>query len=251
MRSRGPTVVLVGGLLAAVLLGGCGGGSSSTSGPTTSSGGSGGGGGGIVQGQIVSVQTAARRDPVTIVALRIALGIGLAEAAVGDPVAGVTVTLTGTGGTFSTVSAADGSFLFPNVPPGTYTIQVTDPRVTPTKVFIVSGTSGLTVGAGDTAVIAGTVTETSLATTVQVNATDFADVLANDAQTAHAINIASASHQSLDAVIAFRQAGHGWGQVAQHFGVHPSVLGLGASQDDVENVRGSRGRGKAKGKVKA
>lgn len=232
------------GLLAAVLAG-CGGGSGSATSPSAQ----GGSGGAVVSGQIVRTQGAALHESRTVVALRAVLGIGLAEAAVGDPVPGVTVTLTGTGGTFTATTDANGNFLFPSVPAGTYTISVTDTATEPDTVYAVTGTTGLTVGAGDTGVIAGTVKLAAAVLTVTVAATDFADVLANDAQLAHAINVAQASQQSLEDVIAYRQAGHGWGQVAHHFNVHPGVLGLGASPDDLTSARASHGRGKGKPKA--
>ncbi|PUB29805.1 carboxypeptidase family protein [Promicromonospora sp. AC04] len=45
----------------------------------------------------------------------------------GDPVAGVVVTRTGPDGTVSTTTAADGTYLFDEVPPGDHTVSITVP----------------------------------------------------------------------------------------------------------------------------
>ncbi|MBP2473374.1 putative repeat protein (TIGR01451 family) [Crossiella equi] len=46
----------------------------------------------------------------------------------GTPIPGVTVTLTGNGITRTTTSGPDGSWSFPNLPPGTYTVTETQPK---------------------------------------------------------------------------------------------------------------------------
>lgn len=45
----------------------------------------------------------------------------------GEPVAGAVVTMTGPGGTVSTVTAADGTYVFDDVPPGDHTVAATPP----------------------------------------------------------------------------------------------------------------------------
>ena len=84
MRRTLTVSILLMGLLA-VSLTGCGGGGSSTTGP---SGSSGGGSTAAIQGQVVSAQTSRGTESGIVVALRTVLGIGLAEAVTGTPIAG-------------------------------------------------------------------------------------------------------------------------------------------------------------------
>lgn len=56
------------------------------------------------------------------------------------------------------------------------------------------------------------------------------DVVNNDAQLGHAINIDNASSTcNLVNVIDKREQGLGWGVIAQECNVHPGVIGLGRS----------------------
>jgi hypothetical protein len=186
--------------------------------------------------------------------------VGLAEAAAGDPVGGITVTLSGTGGSFTTTTSTDGNFVFPNVPPGSYTVQVVDtapePDVSYTVNLTVDGAPATTidVGAGDSATISGRVTETAVLLTVQVDATDVGDLLQNSAQLCHAISIATASGKNLQDVINARLAsgkGHGWGKLARQFGAPPSVLGNNSCTEsqiaDASALAGGRGHGNGNG----
>ena len=251
MQTRVSAVVpWIGLCLMVGLLAGCGGSSSSSTGP--SSFGGGGSSGATVQGQLVNHRTASGESTISVV-FRTALGIGLAEAA---PVAGVNVTLTRQdGATLTTQTDLNGNFSFSNVLPGTYTITVTDPATS--QNIPVDPPDSITVGAGDAANITGTVTD-SLVTiggvTVVAAQTDSAIILQNDAQVAHLLNIARAAGlASADPVLQLRQAGWGWGRIAQHFHVHPGVIGLGhsgVSNGDIEDFRASHGQGNGKGKGK-
>lgn len=235
------------GLLALVLVG-CGGGSSSSTGPS-SFGGGGGSSGAVVQGQLVNRRSASGESTMVVV-LRTALGIGLAEAA--DPLPPFTVILTRQDGAVLTASTdAAGSFTFTNVLPGTYTISVQGLQLDPPLP------APIVLGAGDVANITGTVTASTITVgnvVVTADATDATIILQNDAQVAHLLNIAKAANlPSADPVLALRQAGWGWGRIAKHFNVHPSVIGLGhsgVSDTDVEDFRASHGQGNGKGKKK-
>ena len=248
MRHGLVSPALLAGLLAVVLTG-CGGKSSSSTGPSASGGGS--GGGAVVQGQVVRSQSAALQESTLTIVLRTALGVGLAEAAAGDPVSGVTVVLTPLVGTPLTATTdLNGNFLFTNVPAGTYTLSVDLPYTLDAG----TSTTSLVVGEGDTATIAGKATLTNVSLTlVTVVATDVSNLLQNQAQLCHAINIANASNSNVADVIAYRQAGHGWGQTAQHFGAASSVIGLHgncspAAVEAAAEAAGGQGQGKGKGK---
>jgi hypothetical protein len=252
MRTRRAAAALLGGLgLLTVVLAACGGGSSSNTGPSFAGGG--GSSGAVVQGQLVNRRTASGESVVVIV-LRTALGIGLAEAA---PVAGVNVILTrlDNGATATVQTDADGNFVFSNVVPGTYTITVQDP-VTHQDIPV-DPPDSFTVGAGDGANITGTVTESTVNVgnvTVVALETDSTIILANDAQTAHLLNIAKAAGLvSADPVLQLRESGWGWGRIARHFNVHPSVIGLGhagVSDADIEGFRAAHGTGNGNNKGK-
>jgi hypothetical protein len=181
----------------------------------------------------------------------------VAEAAtVGGPVAGATVNLLNASNVVVMMTTTDvnGNFLFVNVPPGVYTIQVVSNGV---ALTVTSG-STFVVGAGDTATIAGTATfANTLGTQVAVAATDVEDLLQNDAQLCHAINIARASHLNVATIIALRQRHMGWGQIAHQEGVDSSVIGLhgncnaadldDARSDDGSSQSNSKGKGKGQG----
>jgi hypothetical protein len=173
---------------------------------------------------------------VYVVVLRTALGVGLAEAAAGDPVVGATVTLTPSGGSTSVSTTTDstGHFEFHGLLPGTYTLSVKLTNPGPAVPLDASSTSPITVGAGDLGVINGTVTQSTIPADVHV--------------------VAEAAHVSLEDVINFRLAGHGWGEVAHHFNVSPGVIGLGRSNlsdASLDDARASHGNGKGKGKQKS
>lgn len=251
MPSRKRTWGLLAGLgILSAVVAACGGGSSSSTGPSSSAGSS----GATIQGQIVQRQTAALGESPVMVVLRTTLGVGLAEAAAGDPVSGATVNLLqGAVIKYSTTTTADGNFSFKNVLPGTYTIQV----ISSNNVLLTldsSSTSSITVGAGDSGTIAGSVTQTDVALTVHVEAANAEDLVHNPAQLCHAVNIANASGRNLGDVIAARLAGggHGWGRIAMDFGVSPSVLGNNNCTEsqiaDAAALAGGNGKGKGKGK---
>jgi carboxypeptidase family protein len=267
MRARvGIALLATLGFVAGVVYG-CGGSSSSSTSPSTGGGGGfSGGSGAVVQGQIVRNQSASLGESGVIVVLRTALGVGLAEAAVGDPLAGATVNLLNSSLVIVATTTTDsaGNFQFTGVAPGTYTIQVVDASNVPIAQDLTS-TSSVTVGVGDVGTIVGTVTVASdsgaplfTVTSVHVVAANVNDLLQNDAQVCHAISIATAAGVSPLVVIQARQAGggHGWGQIAHQFGVPPSVLGNQSCSEtqiaDVVNAAGGHGHGNgnAKGKGK-
>jgi hypothetical protein len=136
--------------------------------------------------------------------------------------------------------------------PGSYTISVDGMIVDPLDPTVFP----IVVGAGDLANITGTVTEsvTMGQVTVVAMETDGAIILQNDAQVAHLLNIAKAAGLvSANPVLELREAGWGWGRIAKHFNVHPSVIGLGhggVSNADIDNFRASHGQGNGKGKGK-
>jgi hypothetical protein len=220
------------------LVAGCGGGSSSVSGPT---GGSGGDASAVVQGQVVASQGASAREPLVIVAVRRALGVGLAEAQLpGSPVAGATVRLRqGTTVVATTTTDSNGQFVFRGVAPGVYTVEVEVNG----QVF----TASVTVGAGDQAIVG---VATNGATSVQVTAIS-TDVYNNDAQLGHAVNIANASGScDIVRVTQLREQGLGWGDIARRCNVHPSVIGLGRSNlsdSELDDAREQGGRGRKHG----
>lgn len=249
-------MVVIVGLMAGLLAGcgGGGGGGGSVSGP---SGGGGGGATASVQGQIVRSGASASRGPVYVAMLDLALGIRAAEAAAGDPVVGATVILTPSGGgtPVQTTTNGAGHFEFHNLLPGTYTLSV---KVgTSQQVFDATSNGQIIVGAGDLGVIDGTVTESKLvAGNVHVDAEPESaeGIFTSDAQLGHAMNIAEAAHVSLEEVVNFRLAGHGWGEVAHHFGASPGVIGLGhsnLSDSSLNAARDANGHGKGKGKNKS
>jgi hypothetical protein len=234
----------------AIMVAGCGGGSSSSTGPSSSNFGGGGSSGAVVQGQLVNRQSASG-EPTVVVVLRTAFGVGLAEAAdVG--VEGATVILTRSdGATVTTTTDASGAFTFFNVLPGTYTISVEGKT-------LVTPVPPITIGAGDVANVTGTVVSADALTldpvTVTASTTDATIILQNDAQVAHLLNIARAAGlPTANPVLDLRLAGWGWGRIAQHFNVSPSVIGLGhtgVSDADIESFRASHGQGNGKGKAK-
>jgi hypothetical protein len=233
----GRRVVLIAILtLVAALTAACGGGSSVT-GPGSSSS---GGGSAVVQGRVVTGQSAALGESPTVVLLRSALGVGLAEADTGTPVSGATVNLRNASNVVvaTTTTDANGQFVFPGVAPGTYTVQV-GAVVSPP----------VTVGAGDQAVV-GVVTTSGTPPTVTIVAIS-TDVFNNDAQLGHAINIANASATcDLVGVTRLREQGLGWGEIAHRCGVSPSVIGLGRSNltdADLGDARERTGHGQGSG----
>lgn len=241
MRRTLTVSILMMGCLA-VSLAGCGGGGSSTTGPT------GGGSTAVIQGQVVSTQTSRGMESVVVVALRTAFGIGLAEAVTGIPIEGAVVELfvgvIDPGETpATTVTDASGNFHFTGLQPGTYTVKVT--TTVPPSVKIAT----VTVGAGDNAIV-GVVASSGTPPTVTVATNPFD--INNDAQFGHAMNIDHASAScDLFQVIALREAGHGWGNIAHQCNVSPGVIGLGhPSQGDLDSARSAHGGGKGKGKGK-
>ncbi len=230
------SVILAGAL---AVTAGCGGGSSST-GPSGSGGGS---STAVVQGQVTRTSSAANQESVVVIALRTALGIGLAEAQNGTPVEGATVTLTCNGFTDTTTTDPNGNFVFQNVPPSTNcTVMVT---ATIDGTPVTKTTDPFTVGAGDNAVV-GVVTSSDTTVTVVAQSTD---VLNNDAQLGHAINIDNASSTcDLIQVLDKREMGKGWGLIAQECGAHPGVIGLGRSNVSDADLQAARGRAAQAGK---
>ena len=242
-RTLTVSILMMMGILA-VTLTGCGGGGSSTTGPSSAGGGS---STAVIQGQVVSAQTSRGPESVIVVALRMTLGIGLAEAVTGTPIAGALVELfdgvivPGETPIATTETDASGNFFFRSLQPGTYTVRVT--TTAPPSVTIAT----VTVGAGDNAIV-GVASGTPPAVIVTTNPFD----INNDAQFGHAMNIDRASAScDLDQVIALREAGHGWGDIAHQCNVSPGVIGLGPpAQGDQDSARAAHGGGKGKGKGK-
>lgn len=225
-------------VLGAWLVAGCGGSSSSVSGP---SGASSGDAGAVVQGQVLASQGATAGESLVFVAMRHALGVGLAEAQLpGTPVAGATVRLRqGTTVVATTTTDSNGQFAFRGVTPGAYTVEV--------EVNGQIYTTSVTVGAGDQAIVG---VATNGATSVQVTAIS-TDVFNNDAQLGHAVNIANASATcDLVQVTQLREQGLGWGDIAHRCKVSPSVIGLGRSNlsdSELDDARERTGHGRAHG----
>jgi Carboxypeptidase regulatory-like domain len=233
---RGVTFAIL--VLGPWLVAGCGGGGSSVSGP---SGGSSGDANAVVQGQVVASRGASAGEPLVVVAVRRALGVGLAEAQLpGSPVAGATVRLRqGPAVVATTTTDSSGQFAFRGVAPGVYTVEVEVNG----QIFTV----GVTVGAGDQAIVG---VATNGATSVQVTAVS-TDVYNNDAQLGHAVNIANASGScDIVRVTQLREQGLGWGDIARRCNVHPSVIGLGRSNlsnSELDDARERGGHGRQHG----
>lgn len=172
----------------------------------------------------------------------------------GEPYADAIVQLVDSEGNVvaETETDEDGNFNIDGVEEGDYTILVIDPEtgdtVTEVEVSIVDG---------DDVLIEGVITGGEAEWTVEFTA-NTAD-LQNEAQNDKAKNIAMESDATLDEVLAMREAGMGWGEIARELGVHPSVLGLGnekgfekskKSKADEEAVSDSAKGGKGKGKGK-
>jgi Carboxypeptidase regulatory-like domain len=233
-RMRQRTLVAMVVLLA--LTAGCGGGGS-VSGPSGSTGSP----TAVVQGQVVSGRTAARGEPIVVVVLRSALGVGVAEAQAGPPVPGATVRLTGGGTVRTTTTDPNGQFVFRDVAAGPYTLEVLD------ATGAVVSTVAFTVGADDQAIVGVVTNGTS---TVQITAIS-TDVFNNDAQLGHAVNIANASSScDLVQVTRLREQGLGWGEIAHRCNVSPSVIGLGRSNlsdTELDDARERTGHGRKHG----
>jgi hypothetical protein len=232
MRGVALAVIVLGTLLVA----GCGGGSS-VSGP---GGGSSGDASAVVQGQVLASQGASAGESLVVVAVRHALGIGLAEAQAGSPIPGVTVRLLqGTTVVATTTTDSNGQFVFRGVSPGVYTVEV--------QVNGQVYRAGVTVGAGDQAIVG---VATSGTTSVRVTAMS-TDVFDNDAQLGHAVNIANASAScDLVRVTQLREQGLGWGEIARRCNVHPGVIGLGRSNlsdSELDDAREGSGHGRKHG----
>lgn len=124
-----------------------------------------------------------------------------------------------------TTADASGQFTFLDVPQGSYTINVVDSAsgavVTSVNVALIEG---------DNAFIEGVISQDVASWTVTYSAGD--ESLQNDAQMQIAQNMADASGQSLSAVVAMREQGMGWGDIANQLGVNPGQLGLGEGHDD-------------------
>jgi hypothetical protein len=225
-------------VLGAWLVAGCGGGGSSVSGP---GGGSSGDTGAVVQGQVLASPGAKAGDSPVIVAVRRALGVGLAEAQLpGTPVVGATVRLRqGASVVATTTTDSNGQFAFLGVTAGVYTVEVEVNGQTYTAV--------VTVGAGDRAIVG---IATNGPTSVQVTAMS-TDVFGNDAQLGHAVNIANASATcDLVRVTQLREQGLGWGDIARRCNVSPGVIGLGRSNlsdTDLDDARERAGHGRKHG----
>jgi Carboxypeptidase regulatory-like domain len=225
-------------VLAPWLVAGCGGGSSSVSGP---GGGSGGDGSAVVQGQVVASQSARTGESLLVVAVRSALGVGLAEAQLpGSPIAGAPVSLKqGAIVGATTTTDSNGQFVFRGVAVGAYIVEV--------EVNGQKYTTSVTVGAGDQAIVG---VATNGTTSVQVTAVS-TDVFNNDAQLGHALNIANASRScDLVRVTQLREEGLGWGNIAHRCNVSPGVIGLGRSNlsdADLDDARERTGHGRRHG----
>jgi hypothetical protein len=263
MRTRvGAVAPWIALCLMAGMLTACGGGSSSSTGPSSFSGG--GGSGATIQGQVRRNGSAALHESAVAVVLRAALGVGIAEAAVGDPVVGFTVNLlscTSPAIITSTTTDTSGNFQFTGLAAGCYVVQVVE---LPPGTLVLGTSSQVVVGDGDIGTVVGTArvgSETSAGSppvvtiaSVNVVAANVNDLLQNNAQVCHAISIATAAGVNPLDVIKARQAGggHGWGQIAHQFGVPPSVLGNQSCTEtqisDTVALAGGGGKGKGNGK---
>ena len=226
------------------ILTGCGGSSGSSTGPSSSSSGGRGSSGAVVQGQI-RARTASAGEPAVMVVLEKVLGIGVAEAATVPVPDGTVVRLVAVaGGVTLETTTTGGAFMFSNVLPGQYTLEVVG-------FPVVTGDTSFVVGAGDLARIDGIAVQDDVTLAVEITApqTTADNVLQNDAQVGHLINLAQAAGVPKDQVLALRLQGMGWGQIAHTLGVSPSRIGLGhpPSQADIDTVRASHGKGKKKG----
>jgi hypothetical protein len=231
--------------MVALALSGCGSGSSST-GP--GAGGS-GGSGAVVEGQVVSSGSAGAGESRVTIALRKILGVGLAEAITGTPVPGATVRLTpvGPGDTLEKKTNGQGGFVFKDVPPGSYMLDVLtgDPPV------VVATTGPIVVGADDKAVV-GIATSDGTPPVVAVEALS-TDVFHNDAQLGHAANIAmetvNPACDTVAEVTTLRGQGLGWGEITEQCGVDSGVLGRGRSNlsdDELAELKATGGKAKGK-----
>jgi len=223
---------------------GCGGSSSSSTGPSSSGGG--GSSGAVVQGQI-RARTASAGEPAVMVVLEKVLGIGIAEAATAPVPDGTVVRLVAVaGGVTLETTTTGGAFTFSNVLPGQYTLEVVG-------FPVVTGDTSFFVGAGDLARIDGVAVQDDVTLAVEITAPQATadNVLQNDAQVGHLINLAQAAGVPADQVLALRLQGMGWGQIAHTLGVSPSRIGLGhqPNQGDIDTFRASHGKGKKKGKA--
>lgn len=244
MRHWRLSSLLILGLVAALLAGcggGGGGGSASITGPTGSGGGS---STAVIQGQVTSRRTAAQ-EPVIVIVLETALGIGRAEAQDESPVAGAIVSLKDSSGTTIKTATTDseGKFVFENVAPGVYTLTVEINGVT------VGDPVSVVVGAGDNATVTGQVTPQGLVAAVKVEVADNA-ITENPAQLGHAINLANAAKIDVTEVIDLRLQGLGWGEIAKLLGVDPGLLGLGRSNVSDAAIESASAKAKGKGKGK-
>jgi hypothetical protein len=230
----------------AVVVAACGGSTSSSTGP--SSGGIGSGSSGaVVQGQI-RTRTAAAGESAVVVMLEKVLGIGVAEAQPGAAVPdGTIVRLVPTGGgAILETPTTGGAFTFTNVLPGAYTIEVVG-------FTVASGPTTLFVGAGDLANVTGTAFQDTIVLTsahVRAEQTTAEDVLQNNAQVGHLINLAKTAGVTADQVLALRLRGLGWGQIAHTLGVHPKNIGLGHEPSPAEIATFQASHGKGKGNAK-
>ena len=250
MRARAGAVALLAILaVVAVVVYGCGGSSSSSTGPSNfSASGSAGSSGATVQGQLLQGSGSAQSESVLVVVFQRALGIGVAEAAAGTPLADATVTLTGPGGPFTTQTDADGKFTFTGLVPGTYTLAVCVGTPTCVSHPVLTGDQ-ITVGPADL----GTVNGTVFNDTVQVTSVDIVaesvsaqGILQNDAQLCIASRIAQAANVSLGSIIDMRQQHMGWGKIAHQKGLSAAGVIGGGNQCDatqLSNIRAANGQG--------
>lgn len=142
-----------------------------------------------------------------------------------EPVVGATVDLFDSLGSLVATTTTDenGDFVFLDIAPGDYSIQVSDPSIT-TPLII----DGVTVLAGDTAEIRGTVTQDGGEVSVEYVVDSCDLVVDNQGQLGHAEALAEAADISVEEVIDLRETNClGWGVIAQQLEVPPGALGLG------------------------